>query len=108
MFTSLIHYIVDPAGVVEHISAVQKLFHSLKQDNIFGVHYSVFLLGENVFIHVVECQKEGCIDNLNQRPDVIEFLKGMSNRLVEEPIPIYVKNIAVLNQGPFNNSESVL
>jgi hypothetical protein len=72
------------------------------------VHYSIFLLGENVFIHLVECRREGFIDIFNKRADVMEFLEGMVSRLLEDPIPIPIKNIAVLNQSHYDNSESVL
>jgi hypothetical protein len=82
MVASFVHYIIAPERVDDHITAVQKLFRSLKQDKISGVHYSIFLLGENVFIHLVECRREGFIDNFNKRADVIEFLEGMVSRLL--------------------------
>ena len=67
MVASFVHYIIAPERVDDHIAAVQKLFRSLKQDKISGVHYSIFLLGENVFIHLIECRREGFIDNFNKR-----------------------------------------
>lgn len=90
-----------------YIAAVQKLFESLKQDKISSVKYSVFLLGENIFIHLIECQKDECIDTLNMRADVREFLAGMVSRLQEDPIPICVQNIAVLNES-YQNSPCIL
>lgn len=98
MRATLVHYIVHPEMVADHISAVKKLFQSLKQDCIPGIDYSIYLLGENIFIHLMRYQSEECIDKLNERDDIRTFLVGMQMRLKEEPIPIYIKSIAILNE----------
>jgi hypothetical protein len=88
-----IHYVVKIEKVEESENLTRELFVHLKGQKPDGVMYTVYRMGENVFIHIAGFANEGANLGFSLLPAVNFFLDSIKKLLIEEPVLNDVKEI---------------
>jgi quinol monooxygenase YgiN len=82
----LINYIVKPEKVDENAALVRQVFTQLKAVRLGGVKYSVYKMGENVFVHVAQFESEAAHQQFAALESFRLFRQTMAERQIEKPV----------------------
>ncbi|SIO37642.1 antibiotic biosynthesis monooxygenase family protein [Chitinophaga niabensis] len=89
----LVNYIVKPEKIGENIALIKDVFLALKSSRSKGVKYSVYRMGENVFIHIAQFETEEANNEFRALEAFKAFRKDHSERQVEKPITNDIEEI---------------
>jgi quinol monooxygenase YgiN len=82
----LINYIVKPDKVGENTTLIKQVFEQLKKEQLRGVKYSAYKMGENVFVHVARFENEAAHQQFTSLESFKAFRKDIAGRQLEKPI----------------------
>lgn len=81
-----IHYLARREAVKESEKLTREMLLLLKTLRPKGVMYSVYKMGENIFVHIVEFANEEANLNFSLSPAINIFQDGIKKLLMEEPV----------------------
>jgi hypothetical protein len=94
MKQQLINYMVKPDKVEENVQLIQNVFKELKVARIHGLKYSVYKMGENVFVHIAQFETPDSQTAFMELDSFKAFRENISARQLEKPIVNPIVEIA--------------
>lgn len=70
----------------ENKQLVMEIFKQLFEQNLIGVKYAVFKMGENIFVHLAQFESEEAGQAFQRLPAFQAFQKNLNSRLISLPI----------------------
>lgn len=82
----LINYIVKPEKAAENATLIKQVFKQLRAERLAGVKYSLYKVGENVFVHVAQFENETAHQQFTSLESFKVFRQNMAERQIEKPV----------------------
>jgi hypothetical protein len=107
-----VNYITHSHSTENNRELVKKVFMQLEQQNVKGVNYAAFQMGNNVFIHFAEFENLEAHETFESLSAFQELQKNISERLSSEPIITPLKEIVFFSSSnasrPYDSSKGNL
>ena len=82
----LTNYIVKPEKVDENVKLIRQIFQQMREEQLKGVKYSAYKMGENVFVHVAQFENEEVHQRFTSLESFKAFRKNIEERQIEKPV----------------------
>jgi quinol monooxygenase YgiN len=89
----LINYIVKPERVDENATLIKQVFAQMREEQVKGVKYAAYKMGENVFVHVAQFENEAAHQQFTSLESFKAFRKNMAERQIEKPVTNDIEEI---------------
>jgi quinol monooxygenase YgiN len=89
----LINYMINAGQVDENISLIKNVFAQLNAVKLTGIKYSVYKMGENVFVHIAQFENEEAEKKFAQLGSFMAFRKDIAARQREKPVTNNIEEI---------------
>ena len=89
----LINYIVKPDKVHENATLILQVFEQLKREQLKGVKYSVYKMGEHVFVHIAQFDNETAHERFAALESFRVFRQNMAERQIEKPVTNRIEEV---------------
>jgi quinol monooxygenase YgiN len=82
----LTNYIVEPEKVDENATLIRQIFQQMRKEQLKGVKYSAYKMGENIFVHVAQFENEAAHQQFTSLESFKAFRKNIEERQIEKPV----------------------
>jgi quinol monooxygenase YgiN len=82
----LINYIVKPEKVDENAALIKQVFQQMRDEQLKGVKYSAYKMGENIFVHVAQFESEAAHQQFTSLESFKAFRENIAERQIEKPV----------------------
>lgn len=87
------HYLVHPEQKENNIRSIMAVFHALNKHQLPGVSYRVYIMSDEVFIHIASFANENAHQQFRNLPAFRDFTDAVKTRLKEAVIVNEVEEI---------------
>ena len=89
----LVNYIVKPEKASENAALIRHVFEQLQAEKPEGIKYSVYKMGDNVFVQVAQFESEAAHKKFTSLTSFVAFRKDMAARQIETPVTNVIEEI---------------